>query len=150
MVDLDSRLSKAVKFDYMGSAEFEWGALPESFRKIEQHADNFIWRFVPGINDENGNALQVWSYFNNVEFAEYEVYLKQMRNPSSIESGKRIQLKEHSGFENGASKFRSENTDFWWDIENNVMFGFDPKFMPLAANFVANSLVYMNEQKQNG
>lgn len=30
-----ARLSQAVNFDYMGSAEFEFGALPRSFRNIE-------------------------------------------------------------------------------------------------------------------
>jgi hypothetical protein len=146
-INLDKRLSMAVNFEYMGSAEFEWGALPKSFRDIEAHADNFIMRFVPGIVDDNGNALQVWSYFNDTEFAEYEVYLNMLRNPSSVTSEKRLSTKEFTGFE--AKQFRGKQTNFWWDIENQVMFGFDPEFMPNVGCFVANSLIYMNAKKAN-
>jgi hypothetical protein len=148
-MDLNSRLSQAVNFDYMGSAEFEWGALPKSFREIEKNADNFICRYVTDINDQGGNVLKVWSYFSDIEFAKYEVYLKTLRNPSSVKSEERIHTKEYTGFESGAAQFRNERTNFWWDIENQIMFGFDQDFMPKVAHFVANSLDYMNEQKAN-
>lgn len=46
-----ARLSKAVDFHYMGSAEFEFGALPKSFRRIEQVADDWKLQRVDDIKD---------------------------------------------------------------------------------------------------
>ena len=136
------RLSQAVNFDYMGSAEFEFGALPQSFRRIEAMADSWKCRLVPEIMEDE-IALRVWSAFTDEEFEEYKDYLLRLRNPGSNP----IRTKEGVRFEAGRKKSTYSNTDFWWDIDNDVMFGFDKTFMKRVGDYVANSLIYMNEQK---
>lgn len=136
------RLSQAVNFDYMGSAEFEFGALPQSFRRIEAMADAWKCRTVPEIM-EGEMALRVWSAFTDEEFEEYKGYLLRLRNPGKDS----IRTKEGTRFEAGREKSTYSNTDFWWDIDNDVMFGFDKTFMNRVGDYVANSLIYMNEQK---
>lgn len=137
-----TRLSQAVDFDYMGSSEFEWGALPKSFRQIELKADAWICRIVPEIT-EGDTPLRVWSAFTDEEFKEYVGYLLLFR------SGKNApHTKESVRFEADRVHSTSLNTDFWWDIDNHVMFGFKKEFMKRVGYYVAASINYMNEQKE--
>jgi hypothetical protein len=137
----DTRLSQAVNFDYMGSAEFEFGALPESFRAIE--LDSWIWkcRIVPEIT-EGDTPLRVWSALNDEDFKEYVEFLKKARDTHSV-----IHTKEAVHFEKDRVKSKyGTNADFWWDIDNHVMFGFKKEFMKRVGDYVASSLKYMNER----
>lgn len=144
LADESSRLSQAVEFDYMGSAEFEFGALPKSFRRIELHGfDSWKRRVVNDIT-ENDSPLRVWSALSDSDFAEYQTYLARLRFP---EVGGRLNTKEAVRFEHNYNRDKYFVTDFWWDIDNDVMFGFNKAFMNRVGTYVANSLKYMNEQK---
>lgn len=143
LAEKDTRLSQAVNFDYMGSAEFEFGALPESFREIEKFpAHAWRCRQVPEIT-EGETPLRVWSALSDEDFAVYTVWLKQFRAGSP----KMPHTKEGVHFEAVRGPFSYGNTNFWWDIENHVMFGFKKEFMKRVGDYVASSLKYMNEQK---
>lgn len=134
------RLSEAVNFDYMGSAEFEFGALPRSFRRIEKNLALFTKRTVSTI--AQGDApLQVWSYLSDSQFAEYTEWLLSLRETSQIDT------KESTRFGINQSYRRYINTNFWWDIENDVMFGFHKIFMKRVGAHVTASFAYMNQQK---
>lgn len=78
---VSTRLSQAVNFDYMGSAEFEFGALPKSFRRMEANKAQLILRKVPEIM-EGEIPLRVYSYLTNEEFEQYKGYLLRLRNPT--------------------------------------------------------------------
>ena len=134
-----AHISKAVDFDYMGSAEFEFGALPESIRRIEE--TGWKIRLVPEIM-QGEIALRVWSPFSDEEFEEYKTYLIRLRNPGSHP----IHTKEWTRFESAAKMSNYSTTDFWWDIQNDVMFGFDKVFMKRVGDYVVNSLKLMNEK----
>lgn len=137
------RLSQAVSLDYMGSAEFEWGALPESFRRIEAHPMPFIMRIVDSITDTKDGIvrpLKVWSCLQDDEFTFYVAELTKLRNDHG-------RTKEYTSFEKDRQLSSYDKTDFWWDIRNDAMFGFDVDFMDMVGDCVANSLAYMNEQK---
>lgn len=138
-----ARMSAAVDFDYMGSAEFEFGALPKSFRRIEAVANDWKCRLVPEIT-EGESQLRVWSAFNDEQFEIYKSFLMRLRNPGKD----RIHTKEATRFEAGREKSKYSNTDFWWDISNDAMFGFDKNFMNRVGDYVASSIAYMNEQKK--
>lgn len=135
-----SRLSQAVKFDYMGSAEFEFGALPKSFRRIESVADEWICRVVEDIK-EGETSLRVWSSFSDEEFEAYKIFLMQLRYPKD---GARLRTKESVRFEHDYES-NYNKTNFWWDIDNDVMFGFNKNFMNRVGDYVSSSLSYMNE-----
>lgn len=142
LADENTRLSKAVDFDYMGSAEFEFGALPAAFRRIHPVLDSWSVRNVDGIYDAE-HTLIVCSSFSDDEFEEYKKHLAGLR------SGK-IRTKESTYFNVGHSKhFRSLRCNFWWDIDNDAMFSFDAKFMERLKKYVEASLHYMDEQRKD-
>lgn len=142
-IGLTERLSNAVGFQYMGSAEFEFGALPASFRRISDVFENWNCRTVPEIKDGD-QPLQVWSSLTDDEFAVYVTYLARLRNPKNVKD--RSRTKEATRFESHRTIDLYFKTDFWWDIENDVMFGFSENFMPRVKDHVKASLDYMHSQ----
>jgi hypothetical protein len=148
LAEKSAHLSKAVGFHYMGSAEFEFGALPKSLRRIEARADSWICRIVNDIK-EGDTPLRVWSALTDEEFAEYVGYLKILRASQSDRTVKRFYTKESVQFEFDRDRTQDEyfKTDFWWDITNDVMFGFKKEFMKRVGSYVASSIAYMDEQK---
>jgi hypothetical protein len=137
----DARLSEAVSFHYMGSAEFEFGALPKSFRRIEALSDGWKCRLVEEIKEDD-TPLRVWSALTDEEFEQYKKFLLQLRDPKN--NGGHLRTKEGVRFEHDRKHSEFSCTNFWWDISNNVMFGFKKEFMKRVGTYVANSLVYMN------
>lgn len=134
-------LSKAVSFDYMGSSEFEWGALPKSLRALQSNADNIKLSVDKRIT-ENEKSLRVLHTFSDEEFEEYFKYILRMRKND-------IRLKENSRF---APDSYSKYTvcDVWWDIENHVFWSFDKIFMNRLGDHLVTSWKYMDEQKAKG
>lgn len=131
------RLSVAVSMDYMGSSEFEWGALPKSFRQIESFRPEFKLRVVDTILEDE-QPLQVWSFFDDEQFALYEGYLSNLRFTRNTST------KEYTDF--NVNDRKTSKVDFWWDIENGVMFGFNKDRMNKVGQHVDDSLAYMNEK----
>lgn len=123
LVASSETLSNSVALDYMGSAEFEFGALPTSLRAFRSRKGDLKVRLVKGIT-EGESPLRVLSYFDDGQFAEYESYLSLLRydNP---------RLKELSYFSVNHKSFQDSKylPDFWWDIVNNVMWSFDKNYM---------------------
>lgn len=136
----DTRLSQAVEFDYMGSAEFEFGALPKSFRAIEANIDAATLRIVPQIM-QGEIALRVFSCLSDEQWAEYLPMLMKLRNDT-------LHTKELTRFAVGYMS-RSEYgfCDFWWDIDNHVMFSFDKPFMNHVGSNIVASLNFINTPK---
>lgn len=127
-----NRLSEAVSFDYMGSAEFEFGALPKSFKNMFKNRVNLKLHTVQSIR-ENNKPLNVYGAFSNDELKQYVSWLTQIRN-----NDRTLRLKERARFEAGET-----HTNFWWDITNDVMFSFDIHFMNALPKYVENSWRYM-------
>jgi hypothetical protein len=141
LADATARLSQAVSLEYMGSAEFEFefGALPRSLRAIESKLSDVKLTVVNDITD-NERSLRVLHTFNDEDFAKYKTYLLRMRN----EKLGHLRTKEYVGFDPSyASKYNK--TDFWWDVENNVMWSFHKPFMNRITDHLAASFKYMNE-----
>lgn len=138
------RLSQVVDLDYMGSSEFEFGALPKSFREMQLLQHSWTVRNVPGITDENGTELKVFSGLNDEQFAEYVEQLLRLRygKPGSEAY---IHTKESTHFMKDFKPFGSRPANVWWDIENHVIFSFLDVFMSNVKTFVGNSLNYMDQ-----
>lgn len=148
LADVNTRLSQAVTLEYMGSAEFEFGALPKSLRAIEAlmllEDEDQQWNghTETGIRDGE-RALRIYGAFSDDEYDEYVAFLKRLRDPNE-----RVHLKEVSNFEEGhRERWKHSHTDFWWDLDNHVMFGFDKMFMNRLPSYIAASIRYMNEQQ---
>lgn len=147
LADPNIRLSQAVDLDYMGSAEFEFGAVPASFRRIEKVADD--WKMRTCLSFAGGKeALHVWGAFDSeITFQDYLGFLIDIRTKNSI------RLEGRSEFDLSSIEFRkkmgwqSPQTDFWWDIQNDVMWTFHKEASKRVVSWVASSIGYMNSQK---
>lgn len=153
----DATVSQAVRLDYMGSSEFEFGALPRSLRSIASKAcDNascLVPVELPGIHDRNGRPLQVVGLPAG-SAAEYAALMAPI-----VADDHGVRLKERADFEamvtpldklpsyhplhqeppkgqrRGAklAEYRARVdeslTRFWWDLNNGVMMSFEPDLM---------------------
>lgn len=149
----EMRLSQAVDLDYMGSAEFEFGATAKSLRALEkafltrkaEDGDLMCITDVAEITTKsrsgNQKPLKVLHCFTDEEFKQYIPFLHKMRE------GK-LHAKENPRFEATPQwPFTSNSINFWWDIENHVMWSFDHEVMRKLPLYLQNSWKYMNEQK---
>jgi len=107
-----------ISFDYMGSAEFEFGALPESFERIM--VDNASYElFITDIKNSNNVPLMVYC-----KTGEKEDVLRIIRKLSTNS----IRLKEYITFQYRIKKseypWNKPKENFWWDIDNDFMFFF--------------------------
>ncbi len=149
-------LSNAVRFDYMGSAEFEFGALPNSLRAMRANKSDLTARKIQTIMDGE-HQLRTYSYLNDAEWALYVPMLEELRN------SEKVRLKERSEFslpeikrdqewmENMRARTKStytpEPTNFWWDINHHVMFSFEKNFMNRLPKYLENSFGILAEKK---
>jgi len=107
---IDSILS----FDYMGSAEFEFGALPNSLKVLRQHIDIYVIHHCK-IFDKKITI-----------FCKKEEIKKVKEAVEGLAQSK-YYLKEYCDFEywvgirNNTLNLTCRN-DFWWDIDNHFMF----------------------------
>jgi hypothetical protein len=106
-------IDRVLTFDYMGSAEFEFGALPESLKRVRKNIADYMqfqYRFKRHPAKEVTVLCQAYQY----EFIG--TILEQL-------SRNKLRLKERcdlSEFFNPEQKYSSN--DFWWDIENDWFF----------------------------
>ena len=101
-----------IEFDYMGSSEFEFGALPNSLRTIRDiiihyQFDELIY-----------NNKKIIVFFNKNVYSIQELNLTFLR---LIQNN--IYLQEYSDFDCFIeNKQHYTKTNFWWDISNHIMF----------------------------
>lgn len=150
------RLSDAVQMDYMGSSEFEFGALPKSLRRLQQRQQELSVREVSTIQLD-GKQLYVLSHFTGEQFVEYVELLSQLKE-------NKLHLKERTEFSDyerkdpfatadiarsrsrrKGSTYVREYANFWWDIENDAMFTFDATFARQLTGHLQASFKYMDE-----
>jgi len=139
-----TRLSNAVSFDYMGSAEFEFGALPESLRRIEaqQKKGTALLDLAESMRDGD-RPLRLHHGLSAEELSEYIETLRQLRDgPFGT-----VRLKERSEFAIAERTGTFRRADFWWDLTNDVMFSFHKEFMNRLPYYLSSSFAYMNERK---
>jgi hypothetical protein len=115
---IDSILS----FDYMGAAEFEWGSLPESLKRIRESLSKYVY-FTYTLE---GTADKTVVIFCKDEDRE--------QIPAFVEglAVRAYRLQEHCDLADWVhpDNFSSKNpNDFWWDIEHDFIFWKeDPEF----------------------
>lgn len=142
------KLTSAVDMDYMGAAEFEFGALPLSLRRIQAQMQLFQQYKLDSHKvtcEGHDYVLRVFANFDTDEQKEqYEGWLHEIAADT-------VRLKEHTGFEihgrgTNFPKIDRFGTDFWWDIKNDVMFSFDKNFMNRIERHLKKSFDYMDSQ----
>jgi len=105
-------IDSIVEFDYMGSSEFEYGALPESLNKIRENISEYT--YLDNIVLK-GKVISV--YCKDSQKSEILAYLQDL-------SDCKFRLQEYSDFDTyiNPSQYFKSNTDFWWDIQNHLIF----------------------------
>lgn len=147
-------ISNTIDLDYMGNAEYEFGAMPKSLREIAKKAciDNTIMtpREIPITDRERRpllvigiSAEQVEDYFKAVKpvvldgghtkgWNGFEDIVKPLSQLPSYHSLKRAPPPEHKRGEKREEWLKAQReglTRFWWDLDNNVMMTFEPGLM---------------------
>lgn len=141
------RLSESVDLQYMGSAEFEFGALPKSLRALQSNETMIQLDKVEFQNEvykghDLSGTLRILHIFNKEELNHYiEEYLIPMFRD-------KLHLKERSEFGYSSIRHNGERSkvDFWWDIENHVMWSFDKLFMKRILDHLQASWDYMDSR----
>ena len=115
--DFKKGIDSIVHFDYMGSSEFEWGALPTALKILTKSADKLITIQYDILKDIYDNNIWIIA-LNEKDADEYSKYIKDIYD-------EKIRLKECPYLkEYMINKDSNSLTNAWWDIDNNVMFTF--------------------------
>jgi hypothetical protein len=128
----DILTGKYLKLDYMGSAEFEFGAVPEFQREVNKKLASLT------INNIIHNGIELWYTSPVNEIEEYAAILKDL-----IED--KITLKECSGID--PKSYYGKNTNTWLDLTNNLFFARDKKTVENLFITIQNSVKYMDSQE---
>jgi hypothetical protein len=120
--------------DYMGSAEFEFGAKPTSLRRMWHHYEQYEVFSV----DINGTQVWCWAKPEQKDFIVQSLtdYINH-----------KTRWKEFTSFDDTILKARPASDDnFWWDLENDFVFSLIEKAVKQWAPCLANSITYMNSK----
>lgn len=127
--------------DYMGSAEFEFGALPKSLKQMTKNFDKLDLFQVKGVKNHEGKGLfvlclpEVW--------AEYEAYMGKLLKEEIRLKECSLLKDETTGIDWRGKKIEKDSyskVDLWWDIINNVMFAYGKDTMKLATKAIHETL----------
>jgi hypothetical protein len=168
-------ISDAVSLEYMGSAEFEFGALPQSLRKMAENGvkdpSTLTVRELPDIRDRSGRPMLVIG-ISESNVAQYQDFIlpflgespprikedpqfEDMTTPlDKLPSYHPLRRDPPKGHRRGAKKeeYLAKQdkylTKFWWDLTNNAMMSFEADRMAAIPENLAASWSRMNEYLQ--
>lgn len=132
------RISDALELDYMGSAEFEFGALPRSIRAIcEVGTDKLKISGAPSRFNSNDRQLYIVHHLSDDDVVVYYTYLDKMKTGD-------LHLKAWSNFD----RADTTNTNVWWDLTNNLFFTYSKDLAKALPTLLNNSIAFMDAQKK--
>jgi hypothetical protein len=106
-------IDQLISFDYMGSAEFEWGSMPKSLKVMCKEADLFE---VYPTGFQRMDGVGVFIICKPVDKDTVMGYVEKL-------ALNMYRLKEFSYFPEALEpKHSYDRIDFWWDIQNQYMF----------------------------
>jgi hypothetical protein len=130
-VKLDTlRFGELFSMDYMGAAEFEFGAMAKNLREFhaqDAEIDHFSFKH---------NERWYYGFYNSAKFDLTEVIEKLKKLDT-----KGMYQKEHADF-----PYKKGNTvSAWFDIRNQVFFGIHNLYETFRT-VIGNSITYMDSQ----
>lgn len=120
-------IDRLLQFDYMGSAEFEFGALPASLKRVRKDLNNYI---MFDYSFKKFPSVSVTVYCKKEQYDFIGDILEEL-------SEGKLRLKEYCdlrGYVNPKKEHSYNRNDFWWDIDQDWFFwkktknGFDDQF----------------------
>ena len=152
------RLSVFFEFDYMGSAEYEFGAAAKAIRQFTRGVDTFTkddyifvnrdithYFRIPGISRTSSREIPTYFIFKSEVSKEYiNDYISQFQDVinGSRRLKERINGCSFSGFKNDAEAMNTAN----FDIKNAVFIYYNNTLSRLILELFRNSIRYMNKQ----
>ena len=115
--DYKQGIDSIISLDYMGASEYEWGAIPDSLKRIRTDIPDYTYMDLP----MDGKVITV--------FCKASVRQDVPDMLDKLASGE-MRCKRYTDFDNflRPSKIHKEwqrkcplRTSFWWDIENDIM-----------------------------
>ncbi len=125
------RLSEVISSDYMGSSEFEFGAIPKAYRRVCTNLDSYTITVIEGVEE---NKLYLFSSLSEEDIVKYKEFLVKAVKDD-------VRLQENPYF---IKEYRELfKIDLWWDLDNDLFFSFDTKFMKRISAYLNNSKQYI-------
>lgn len=128
------RFGQVWSLDYMGSAEFEFGAFPKFLRRMKAAA---TWPFTANIN-----GVRVYGIYDPTSYPTEDMVVAVLQD---IADGK-TRHKEMPSFPATASYFK--NVSGWADIANGLFWSTENMNYAIV-QIIENSVEYMDEQAKN-
>jgi hypothetical protein len=103
-------LDSLIRYDYMGSAEFEFGALAHSLRRMTYSWSQYVINTI-GIQDQNDDKLYLLCRQN--QFEELKSVIETLiSNPNAFRTKERVCIKEYLECKSNWDM----HINFWWDV----------------------------------
>jgi len=105
-----------VNLNYMCASEYEWGVMPDSLKRIRKNINKYTYLDVP----IKGIIVTVFCKENsksNVNKYLIELSSGKMRTKNGHYFDWYIKNSDKNGM-----MYVRDRVDFWWDIENDLMF----------------------------
>lgn len=101
-----------IRLDYMGSAEFEWGAIPKAYRRILAEIDQYSVVVTP-FKNINGVPLCLYCRIDRAK-ETIQAIQSYINKPWHLKEW--IHLNDHMA----RADHNSIRENFWWAIENGI------------------------------
>lgn len=130
------------RLDYMGSAEFEWGAVPESLNRILKLNEVYhIERFNDIKNFENIDLILL-HHFNKTDLEKYSKFLINASiGTENLKENSYLYYNIIGKCAYGKNDFKKSfyRVDLWWDILNDVFFFFGDEMKEILEDTLENT-----------
>lgn len=150
-VSADLHLTAVFKPDYMGSAEFEWGAFPKNISAMYEHLDSFIAEKTQVI--DNHKPVDVYVFHSPV-LLEKTKHLARFGDSSLIEEVKKLSkhgnfnLKGYPDFPGNRSGESGEfKTIAWTDIQHGVFITLDAITLDQFKSMIKRQISYQQQPR---
>lgn len=153
-------LSGIVSFDTMGSAEFEFGAVSKAFKTLYETKDILkLWHHptIERISLTNKRLTKdkrtMWVIGQETNQEEINTVILKLSNDKYLLKERTNLPQQCIGTRETPLPFVYErghfSEDFWWDIENNFLFGFGLKNSERIWKGIIQSLIKLHELEES-
>ena len=136
-INSNYKISEAFELDYMGSSEFEFGAIPKSLRASQARK--------LAVHTVQVNAQKVFLICEKEEVNEYLGWLYEIAKGFS---GRRLKEAAHFDWVFNPKEAYSKVPDLWWDIDNHVAWTIREDVAKQFVESLNVSVKFMEEQKK--
>lgn len=113
-----SLLKGVFSFDYMGSAEFEWGAIPKSLGQIAKNHKDYLG-YILACETKEKNSSEVYLLCASSDYNEIATWII---SKAYNEYDPKLRTKESVGLQDVINKTAYRKTCGWLDIDNHFFF----------------------------